>query len=293
MGTHLGHDRTRPRPRSLPLALSTTLVLLAAACAGERPAHAGGEDTARAGAPDPAAPAGAMPAIYVDSQVEFFGGGNNTERDSYLRTVEACRKGGMAPGELSDEDVARLGTGRLQRWYLPDAFAYRWERWGYYAVGGSPSGLCQFRLSTQGAHHFITGDAHSAIDLKTGKAFSDPDSYRFFFPREPVDTADGIAALTVEARGESRVPDRDRQVAGQPCEHFVRGYVDACDWSGGKQWGFDTKPHGLAVDNVRSLATRITLEQEPVDGNGMRVTTPVFQLGAVFDESDMHPREAE
>lgn len=128
-----------------------------------------------------------MPAIYVDSHVEFFSNDINLVREGYLRNLDACRQSDLPIRELPDDEVAKLGTARLQRWFRSDSFAYRWERWRFHTVSSGQAGMCQFMLSTSGAHHYVTPDTHRAMNLETGKAFSDPGPYRDYFPRRPVD----------------------------------------------------------------------------------------------------------
>lgn len=274
----------------VPLAMALVTCLVLGACAGS---DGGVGDRVEGSAGSAAAVVANMPDIYVDSSVEFFSRDVNLAREGYLRNLEVCRQSDLPVRELSADEVARLGTGRLQRWYRSDSFAYRWEQWGFHTVGGDRSGLCQFGVTTTGAHHYITADTHRAVALKTGEAFSDPEGYRFYFPRKPVDNSSDLAALQAQARNASRVPARDRRVAGQPCEHFSVDHVDTCEWSGGRAWGFDPGPRGLDTNSVRSLSNGITLEQEPAKGSGMRVTTRSFQVGASFDEADMLPRKAE
>lgn len=275
----------RTRTRSLAVLLSSAVIVLTAACAGEGPAGPGD----MGGAAKDREAVTSMPAIYVDSRLEFLIDDRNLVRDNYLLNRDVCRESGLPLRELSDEEVAKLGTGRLQRWYRSDRFAFRLEEWRFYAESRDQSGLCQFALSTSGAHHYVTPDTHQAMNLATGETFSEPQLYRDYFPRHPVDDANESEDLELQARNATRVPAKDRLVAGQPCEHFAVDRIDSCDWSGGKEWGFRTSNLGLLTNSVRSLFSFITLEQEPVGSDGMRLTTQTFQVGARFDESEMLP----
>lgn len=273
------------RARSLAIPLSSAVLVLTAACAGEGSSESdnmGGVDENRDVVTS-------MPAIYVDSRLEFLIDDRNLVRDNYLLNRDVCRENGLPLRELSDEEVAKLGTGRLQRWYRSDSFAFRLEEWRFYAESRDQSGLCQFALSTNGAHHYITPDTHQAMNLATGETFSEPQLYRDYFPRRPVEHSKDSEDLELQARNATREPAKDRLVAGQPCEHFAVDRIDACDWSGGSEWGFDTSNSGLLTNSVRSLFHRITLEQEPVGSDGMRLTTQTFQVGAGFGESEMLP----
>src|SRR5690606_25382676 len=142
---------------------------LAAACSGEGPA--GPDDTGGAASDRDAVTS--MPAIYVDSRVEFLIDGRNLVRENYLVNLDVCRDSGLPLRELSDDEVAKLGMGRLQRWYRTDSFAYRFEEWRFHAESSDQSGLCQFALSTSGAHHYVTPDTHRAMNLATGETFSE------------------------------------------------------------------------------------------------------------------------
>src|SRR5690606_16869802 len=244
---------------SLAMLMSPAVLVLAAACTGEGPVGPAGPGDTGGAATDRDAVT-SMPAIYVDSRLEFLMDGKNFVRENYLANLDVCRESGLPLRELSDEEVGKLGTGRLQRWYRADSFAYRLEEWRFYAESSDQSGLCQFALSTRGAHHYITPDSHRATNLATGETFSDPQTYRDYFPRRPVEHSSDMEVLQLQARNSTRVPAKDRLVAGQPCEHYAVDWIDACDWSDGKQWGFDTSNSGLLTDNVRSLFSSITLE---------------------------------
>lgn len=266
----------------------TAVLVMASACSADRPVGAGSGAVAKATDPG----ISSMPAIYVDSRLEFTMRGKNFVRDNYEASLDACRESGLPLRELSEEEVAKLGTGRLQRWYRADSFAYRLEEWRFHAESDDRSGLCQFALFTDGVHHYITPDSHQAMDLATGKAFSAPEQYRDYFPRRPVVYASDSEILHQQATSASRAPARDRLVAGQQCEHYTIEWVEACDWSGGGKWGFENSYTGLLTDNARNMFRSITLEQEPSTAHGFRLTTQTFQIEADFEVSEMIPGPA-
>lgn len=266
--------------RRLMALASPFMMMLATACAGEAsgPAQAGARADGN----------GAMPKIYVDSRIEFISSNRNLAREGYQRNLDACLSSGFPLRELSDDEAARLGTGRLQRWYAPGSFAYRMEEWRYSTQGSGRDGGCLFVLTTRGTHAYFTPAATRTMDLATGAITDGAPRDAEFFARKP-----GDASADEAARGGARVPDRDREVAGQPCEHLSVDRIDACVWSGGRKWGFGVAMPTVAFDNVPGLNRSITLEQSFEGPSGVRVSTPVFEIGASFDDDDMLPGEAE
>jgi hypothetical protein len=59
-------------------------------------------------------------------------------------------------------------------------------------------------------------------------------------------------------------------------------------WSGGARWGFT--PAGL--QDYRPSRDVIVLEQEPMDGQGVRVTTQVMTVGTRFDGRQLEVPQA-
>lgn len=253
------------------------LVLLASACAGE--GATAGDQPQAAGSR-----AGQMPAIYVDSDVELLSNDRNQVAEGYARNLQVCEGTGLAVVPLSAGDEAKLGKGRLQRWYRGDAFAYRWEEWRY-AAGETRETMCSFALVTTGVHEYFSPGSHQAVNLSTGATHANPPRDADFFARTP----EQARSNTVPA---GRVPERDREVAGQSCEHARAGHIEGCAWSGGARWGFNARVPSLQPNNVPHLNRTIVLEQDPVRGSGMRVRTATFQIHADFDPASMQPGDA-
>src|SRR5699024_1865465 len=96
-GVFMGVFRTRAR--SLAVLLSSAVIVLTAACAGEGPAGPGD----MGGAAKDREAVTSMPAIYVDSRLEFLIDDRNLVRDNYLLNRDVCRESGLPLRELSDE----------------------------------------------------------------------------------------------------------------------------------------------------------------------------------------------
>ncbi|MGO3128021.1 MAG: hypothetical protein ACTIJY_08110 [Luteimonas sp.] len=220
-----------------------------------------------------------MPPIYVDSEVEYLIAGRNTMRESYLENLDVCQQAGLPLEPLSDDEVARLGMARLQRWFLDDTFAFRWEKWNFGSASGTQDGLCRFVFATEGSHQFFAPGRHAAVDLSNGEHFSQPPRHAGFHAREALSAADVAGQLS----------GTETEVSGQACRQATAGTVEGCAWSGGGQWGFNARVPSLQPSNVAHLSNTIVLSQAPTQGDGMRVRTRAFNIGAGFTPAEMMP----
>lgn len=288
---------TRLSLRRPPAALLVLWALSAGACTGEA-GPVGGHGGA--GEESDAAQDRAMPAIYLDQRIELLANHENRARAAYLHHLEQCRREAPAEGipvrELSPEDVEKLGEGRLQRWFKQDSVAIRWEEWRFGNAGSTRGGGCTFLLSVRGRHTHYTPQRTVSLDLTSnadGTVRTSGPAEPEFFARAALDDNDGIPAAQAEALRQSRRPDRDRTVAGQPCWHRSFMNFEACAWAGGRDWGFRALSADLQPDHAKDLNSQITLEYEPAAGTGLRMTTTTFDIGTGFDETEMIPGGAQ
>lgn len=214
-----------------------------------------------------------MPPIHVDQIVEMLHDGNNEQRSNYLATVRDCQAAGLPTRPLTDADIELLGTTRYELWFDRDQEVVRTREWRLAAEGPAPS--CQFHLELTGAQEMQSARGSVQIDLATGE--------RSESPADP----DGLARVAAEpdegvATQGFKGPER-RSVAGQPCNEWTEdeGRFRQCVWSGGARWGFT--PGGL--QDYRPSRDVIVLEQSPLDGNGVRVTTRTMTVGRPFDQA--------
>jgi hypothetical protein len=216
-----------------------------------------------------------MPPVHVEQTAEVLHDGANEARNNYVQTVRDCQAAGLPTRALPEADVALLGTTKYELWFDRDQEVVRTRAWQLAADGPAPS--CQFRLELSGSQEMQSAKANVQVDLATGERSESP--------------ADADALLRVAAEpgeGDStpgfRGPAR-RSVAGQPCNEWTEddGRFRQCVWSGGARWGFT--PGGL--QDYRPSRDVIVLEQEPLDGQGIRVTTQVMTVGKPFDRAQL------
>lgn len=238
------------------------------------------------GSPEAATPGTRMPGIHVDQMVESLQGGVPAERKLYEEMVEACTNAGLTIDPLSPEELDLLGKTRQRAWYAATQQAYREESWHLEEEGGP--GSCRFGLRLEGYQELLAGRRVEHVDYATGER-TVGDLPPGALDRRPVDHADAVAEdATSAARPVSRT------VAGQPCNEWTSSALRnrQCVWSGGEAWGFSAGPrnadHRLGPD-------AIVLAEEPLDGNGYRVTTTRFVVGepiqpALDDAGPVGPR---
>src|SRR5690606_56524 len=147
------------------------LTLLVAGCGAEGNA-AGARDRSGGNAEADAKAHDSMPGLYVDQVIETLDGadGGNSARNSYLATRDACADAGIPVQSLSESDVTKLGTTRLQRWITADSAAYRREHWGAGSAGSaSREQMCESVLVSSGVHLYVDGDRMVTMDLGTNE----------------------------------------------------------------------------------------------------------------------------
>lgn len=260
------HNTRRP--------LAGVFFLLLAGC-GSHAGEAGGAEADIADARE------GMPPIHVEQTVELLHDGVNEHRKNYLDALRDCQAAGLPTRALPDAEAALLGTTRYELWFDRNEEVIRIREWRLAADGPAPS--CQFRAEMTGTQETQTARGYVEVDLATGARTETP--------------ADADALLRVAAEPEEgtatpgfRGPSR-RNVAGQPCNEWTEdeGRFSQCVWSGGARWGFT--PGGL--QDYRPSRDVIVLEQQPLDGQGIRVTTQTMSVGKPFDRAQLEaPRAA-
>lgn len=255
-------------PHLLRLAGAVLLALGVTAC-----------DAAADRAPTAAGGTSDMPPVQVDQVVELVADGRNLRRQAYGDALQACREAGFQTRPLSEDDVARIGTSRYRLWFSSDLEAIRREDWDFGMADGAGAGSCLFEVTYSGTQDTWEQGRHVAVDLESGQSSDEA--------LEP----DALARQPAEASAASDEPGvtgpADRQVAGQPCKEWINQSLDTrqCVWSGGAPWGFHDGPeHGY-----KASRDFIILEQEPLGGNGTRVTTRSMSAGKAFDPAQLAP----
>lgn len=244
---------------------------------------------------------GDMPSIYVDQRlvrVDPVRGTNNQLRNYNFR-LDLCQEAGLPTRPLSDEEVSKIGTTRVQRWIMPDRAAYRIETFGFGTPGpmvGPGNRTCEFHFGSVGSHVYFDHERIVSIGLGDNeKIISEPKPWLL----------DRSYSRTFDAALEQELAEIDRHAvtgppvqetaAGAPCLRWESSFngdsgSSYCVWSGGTLWGFHISPlvGPMTADNVDLFG--IVLEQQPGAPVFVRVTTQQFTVGASFDESEMMPR---
>lgn len=221
-----------------------------------------------------------MPGIHLDQIAETLVDGRNAARTSYQQALSDCQAAGLPTRALDDADVARLGTVRYEAWLSSKEEVFRTREWRL--LNDGPATSCQFRLEATGLQETQSASGVEQVDLATGER-----------SQSPADS-DGLTRFAAEADEGSASPGFQRagkrRVAGQPCNVWKdeNGRFSQCVWSAGASWGFTPG----ALNDYRPSRYAIVLEQEPLDGNGTRLTTQRMTVGQPFERGDLEvPRE--
>ncbi|MGQ4660764.1 hypothetical protein [Lysobacter sp. F6437] len=261
--------------------LAAGVLMLLAAC-GADGADPGDSTAAGADAGVPAS-TGSMPPIYIDQQIEILDDGRNQLRRNYEFALQGCQEAGKLTRALTEEELAKVGTMRLQRWIKSDRAAYRREEFNYTSGSLQSGQLCEFNLTRGGVHVYLDADQTTTLELDTGETSRSTAPAAHILDR-------GVAS-TEEANPDSTTTPEPDAILGEPCvrREGADGVGSSCVWSGGSEWGFGVPPGPLLVDNVDHLLHAIVLQQEPGPRGQHRVTTKQFIVGADFDDEAMQP----
>lgn len=230
---------------------------------------------------------GEVPPVYVDSIVQPLVEGKNTARENYQVRVETCHEAGLPTTALTDEEVQKLGTTRLQQWLSPERVAIRAEEW----VLGTGELLrgehCRFFLASRGAHKYYNAEGVTTIRFNTGEVEHGPPLNDWQSRGEVHQYGDSLR----EANERDFGPPVQRVVAGQPCDEWAMEYGTICVWTGGQQWGFTSRPLGmLQINHYTHLMNRVVLAQEPSFPAMNRVELQELRIGQPLDDAQMQPR---
>lgn len=282
-----------PRAKIVWLVLAAGLTLLAGCDEEQSDTAGGGGDEAVGSAASP----GDMPSIYVDQQVVFLDTeGRNGDLRNYRFRLDVCQESGLPTRPLSEEEVSKIGTARVQRWIMPDRAAYRIEIFSFGTPGvnaGPGNRLCEFHFGSTGSHTYFDHERIVSIGLGNNEEIiSEPKPW--LLDRSHSRTFD--AALEqelaeIERHAVTGSPTRET-VAGAPCLRWESS-VDMgnyCLWSGGTGWGFHISPGVEAIGGKIGMLFTIALDYQPGPRNPRRLTTQQFTVGAGFGVDEMMPK---
>lgn len=225
----------------------------------------------------------AMPNIYID-QIIIPASAEN-RRELYKDLLSVCQEEGVPIKALSQKDLERLGTIRLQRWLDESKTAYRLEAWDYQLAEPQQSPHCHFELVSRGRHVLIKEAGLRGIRLEDNQSYE----------MAPLSNIDASLLLRSSARKDTSLTDQSHEVAGQPCVKTAIDGTVICTWSGGVEWGFEPRSEGMEsvlTAHQYVLFRAIILQQDSAINAVDKITTNTFSLGQPLDEAAMQPAPA-
>jgi len=221
----------------------------------------------------------AMPNIYIDQTIVPLSAENR--RELYADLLNICEEEGVSIKALTETDLSRLGTIRLQRWLDDSRTAYRLEAWDYQLAEPQQEPHCHFELVRSGRHVLIEEAGVRAVRLDDNQ-----------YDTAPLANLQSSLLLRTPARQDTHSTDQLREVVDQPCVETTIDGTAICTWSGGIEWGFE--PRSDTIKSVmdahdHELFRSIILRQEPA-GNALdKIRTNTFSIGDALDETAMQP----
>lgn len=230
------------------------------------------------GAGRPAAPAGQAKSVQAELLMEQLENGANPVIASYREAVRRCGEAGWPIKPLSDDQVAKLGTRRIELAVDAGHRLARGTEWRWKSPGEPHEALCQFE--------FVESVREDYADGRVIGYTGDDESARW--QEEPGDPADLEVAITEvdyaadEALGWRR--ETMSQTAGQACTWWRNTQGErVCMWTSGLGLGFAPNPSPRCVtDPAEAFLKGLPLSQQPGNGTGCRITTKSMSVGAAL-----------
>lgn len=246
---------------------------------------------ADAGAASTDASGRAMPPIHADLITEELYRGENSQRRNYRDALVRCQDAGFPITPLSPSQLELLGTVRVQLWFAPGLQVMRQEIFEF--ALREPLGSCHFQLVRDGGQQYVDARVERWVDFKTGET-SEGEPQFHTLNRVAIEPVTAQAAATSAGWP---VPTAST-IAGQACtlwEDPRFGGRRICLWAGGLEWGFrnDQPSSGCLPELLSIYESRIVLAEEPLSGNGCRITTRSFTVGKPFGPADYAPPPAD
>lgn len=232
-------------------------LLLASACAGCTPASQDDADAATGGDSSAAV---ALPALRAVLVWEHIVEDENPQRKDYQGRMDMCREAGWPTRELVADEIARLGTGRVEIMIDARRQVVRQTTWTLDAGsdGADPRAMCQPALAVEEIEDSAREGQFMAVAAEEMAA----------------------EAELVARAGWTRVGEGT--VAGQPCVRWRQEHQEVCMWSGGSQWGFAGQPldlRGCEGMDAGTYLEYIPLEARLLGTQGCRLELESFSLG--------------
>lgn len=221
---------------------------------------------------------GAARTVQAELLVEQLENGQNKAIADYHETVRRCQAAGWQVKPLTEDQVSRLGTRRIELAVDADHRLVRGTRWDWKVPPHQLEALCLFE--------FVEEVREDYADRKIIGYTGDEDSPQWH--EEPADPGDlDLAIDEVDFSSEEAIGWRretDSQVSGQHCTWW-RGPADqrVCMWTQGLALGFSPAPSGFCMtESADAMLAALPLQQEPVKGSGCRITTQRIQTAGAL-----------
>lgn len=259
-------------------------------------------------------PAVSVPTIHGRQTLVLLTNGHPRVAHAYHRQLRLCQHMPTPPGALDETVEDKLGRIYYEFWIDGNRAAAIADVWSFRQ--GEGQDVCNF-YPVHNVRRVVSGpNGTYRIDVDESTAI--------YFPESSYHRPSPRPSGSAPAQGSHQSPKRQRQkvaemlqnhgfgkiaqavqnppghtktsIAGQPaiCTTSKLAKRRECVWSGGRQWGF----YGNARDaylGSRSVflqdpgplmapAANIMLSRRPADGNGMRMTTQTFTIGAPVPE---------
>lgn len=253
------------------------LALVAVACA-----PSGGQADDRGAPGQNEGPSSARPgqakSVQVELRMEQLENGANPAIASYREAVKRCSEAGWPIKPLSDGQVAKLGTRRIELAVDAGHRLARGTEWRWKSPGEPHDALCQFEFVETVREDYADG----RIIGYTG------DGETAGWQEEAGDPGDLDVAITeVDYSADEALGWRKEtvsQTAGQACTWWRNAQGErVCMWTTGLALGFSPNPAPRCVtDPAEAFLHGLPMSQVPANGTGCRITTQSISVGAAL-----------
>lgn len=210
--------------------------------------------------------AGDVPSIRATLRLEQLSGGKRNAQETYLKSLARCQQAGWPVQPLSEDQVERLDTGKVEVLFDAAHRLVRQTSWEW-RLPENAGRACPFefkeRISELYMDAQVTG--HSGDEAEPG--WQESPTEEGALDIYPVEADDHAGQSGWQAAGIA-------QEGAQACKRWHNQAEDACMWSGGTRWGFDDGPASLAScfgPSPERFLSQLPLRVVSLDGNGCQV----------------------
>lgn len=209
---------------------------------------------------------GDVPSIRATLRLEQLSRGKRNAQETYLKSLAHCQQAGWPVQPLSEDQVERLDTGKVEVLFDAAHRLVRQTSWEW-RLPENPGRACPFefkeRISELYMDAQVTG--HSGDEAEPG--WQESPTEEGALDIYPVEADDRAGRGGWQAAGVA-------QEGAHACKLWRNQTEDACMWSGGTRWGFDDGPASLAScfgPSPERFLSQLPLRVVSLDGNGCQV----------------------